>query len=90
MTVHYANSCSIYCCMHMPPSCVCTSSDSVYPSTAAMANLMTYHDAVISERCSGFTIIIIICKLHTLNPYIPIYSLYCAIFNSDMYILIIL
>ena len=44
--------------MHLPAVCVCTSPDSVYPiyySTAVMANLMTYHDAVISERCLGFT-----------------------------------
>ena len=44
--------------MHLLASSVCTSSDSVYPSTVVMANLMTYHDAVISEHCSA---------LHTLN-----------------------
>ena len=36
--------------MHLPVDSVCTSSDSssVYPSTAVMANLMTYHDTVIT------------------------------------------
>ena len=57
---------AVYCCMHLPADCVFTSSDSAYPSTAVMANLMTYHDAVISERCSGFTIIY---EVHTLSPY---------------------
>ena len=38
--------------MHLPADCVCTSSDSVYPGTAVMANLMTYDDAVISEHCT--------------------------------------
>ena len=41
--------------MHLPAGRVCTSSDSVYPSTAVMVNLMMYHDAAVSERCSGFT-----------------------------------
>ena len=44
-----------YCCMYLLAGCMCTSSDSVYPNTAVMVNLLMYHDAVISERCSSFT-----------------------------------
>ena len=40
--------------MHLPADCLCTSSDSAYPSTALVANLMMYHGLVISEHCSGF------------------------------------
>ena len=43
---------------------MCTSSDSVYLSTVEMANLMRYHDAVISNA-----VLDLLCKLHTLNPY---------------------
>ena len=56
MIVHYVHSCSTAVCTCLLTACVCTLSDSVYPSTAVVANLMTYHDAVIMERCSSFTI----------------------------------
>ena len=51
-----------YCYMHLQAYCVCTSSDSVYPTVpvALVFNLIIYHNAVIMEPLPCFTVV---CKL---------------------------
>ena len=54
--VHYANSSSTAVCTWLPTVCALQVILLILVHAALVANLMTYyHDAVISERCSGFT-----------------------------------